>query len=477
MQDPIGSFLRIRELYMSYLDTAFRIGDESVAAERRRLLRSPGSLCTEPLVEPLPRYEIHESEFHDLINPGDAESDPLHGFDLAERKAFAELVLAGLFPSRPKEPGESISTSRRGNYAPYTHQIETLRRGIRAGSPGIVTSGTGSGKTEAFLLPLFAALAREAKGWLAPHDGYLKTRWWHDPATGNPYQKYTDIPLSRRPTVGSPRRTPFRPHRSGETREAAVRTLVLYPMNALVEDQLVRLRKALDSREARQVMDEEFKGNRLFFGRYTGKTPVTGHEDHPGLRKLLDRDKDDPDLDDSIYFPTHRRADPDGMVSLGDLRESEFGRRKRRQKDLFDEMVALEMGQQDARHYAAGDAGTDLSEAPSAFGEEAPFMFSSVDGGELVSRWDMQATPPDILVTNVSMLGAMLTREVDEPIFSATRAWLEKPDSYFYLILDELHLQRGSAGTEVAYLIRLLLDRLGLTKELATRQFWQRTRK
>lgn len=464
MQDPIGSFLRIRELYMSYLDTAFRIGDESVAAERCRLLRSPGSLCTEPLVEPLPRYETHESEFHDFVHPQDAKSDPLHGFYPAERKAFVELVLAGLFPSRPKEPGEVIPTSRRGDYAPYTHQIEMLRRGTRAGSPGIVTSGTGSGKTESFFLPLFAALAKEAKGWSAPREGYLKARWWHDPATGKPYQKYTDIPASRRPTVGSPRRTPFRPHRSGETREAAVRALILYPMNALVEDQLVRLRKALDSREAREVMDEEFKGNRLFFGRYTGKTPVTGHEDHPGFRELLDRDKDDPDLDDSIYFPTHRRADSDGMVSLGDIRESEFERRKRRQKDLFDEMVALERGQQDARHYAAGDEGADLSQGPSAFGEEAPFMFSSVDGGELVSRWDMQATPPDILVTNVSMLGAMLTREVDESIFSTTRAWLEKPDSYFYLILDELHLQRGSAGTEVAYLIRLLLDRLGLTK-------------
>lgn len=466
MQDPIGSFLRIRELYMSYLDTAFRIRDESVAAERRRLLRSPGSLCTEPLVEPLPRYETHESEFHDFLDTGsDPESDPLYGFDYSERRAFVELVLAGLFPSRPKEPEEAIPTSRVGVFPPYTHQVEMLRRGISVGSPGIVASGTGSGKTEAFLLPLFAALAREAKGWPKPNEGYLKTRWWHDPATGRPYRKYTDIPTGRRPAVGNPRRTPFRPHRSGETREAAVRALVLYPMNALVEDQLVRLRKALDSREARRVMDEEFHGNRIFFGRYTGKTPVTGYEDHPGLRKLLDRDKDDPELDTSIYFPAHRRADSDGMVSLRDIRASEFESRKRRQKELFDEMVALERGQRDARHYAAGDNDVDFADAPSAFGEEAPFMFPSVDGGELVSRWDMQETPPDILVTNVSMLGAMLTREVDEPIFSKTRAWLEKPDSYFYLILDELHLQRGSAGTEVAYLIRLLLDRLGLTRD------------
>ena len=54
MQDPVGAFERIRELYISYLDTAFRIGDESVAEERRLLLRRPGELCTEPLIEPIP---------------------------------------------------------------------------------------------------------------------------------------------------------------------------------------------------------------------------------------------------------------------------------------------------------------------------------------------------------------------------------------------------------------------------------------
>jgi hypothetical protein len=74
----------------------------------------------------------------------------------------------------------------------------------------------------------------------------------------------------------------------------------------------------------------------------------------------------------------------------------------------------------------------------------------------------MQENPPDILITNVSMLSAMLNREVEAPVFEKTREWLERDDSYFYLILDELHLQRGAAGTEVGYLIRMLLQRLGL---------------
>ena len=28
------------------------------------------------------------------------------------------------------------------------------------------------------------------------------------------------------------------------------------------------------------------------------------------------------------------------------------------------------------------------------------YLFPSVDGSEMLSRWDMQLTPPDILVTN-----------------------------------------------------------------------------
>ena len=73
----------------------------------------------------------------------------------------------------------------------------------------------------------------------------------------------------------------------------------------------------------------------------------------------------------------------------------------------------------------------------------APFVFPSTDGGEMTNRWDMQETPPDILITNVSMLSAMLNREVEQPIFDKTRTWLtENDDAYFYLILDALHVDR-----------------------------------
>ena len=64
--------------------------------------------------------------------------------------------------------------------------------------------------------------------------------------------------------------------RSHETRPAAVRALILYPLNALVEDQLARLREAIDTPAAKSWLDQNRNGNRIYFGRYTGKTPVSG---------------------------------------------------------------------------------------------------------------------------------------------------------------------------------------------------------
>src|SRR5262249_51280674 len=51
-------------------------------------------------------------------------------------------------------------------------------------------------------------------------------------------------------------------------------------------------------------------------------------------------------------------------------------------------------------------------------------------------------------------------------IFDQTRAWLnDDPSHIFHLVVDELHTYRGTAGTEVAYLLRCLYDRLGLTPD------------
>jgi Lhr-like helicase len=391
MLDPLGGFNQIRELYISYLDTAFRVRRPALAECRRTLLRTSGTLTTEPFLEPVPRYETSRFALEDLV---DLEAEnPIGELSRNGRRAFAELAMSGLFPGTP-EDGEIL---RRHIYKPYRHQLKMLARGVQRGRPGIVTSGTGSGKTEAFMLPILATIAEEAQSWPAPRMGYLTDRWWEDTPSE------------------------FKAHRALEhpERPKALRAIVLYPMNALVEDQLSRLRKSLDSPEAHEVMDRRFSGNRIFFGRYTSASPVAGYLRHP------------------------RRA---GVPN-------EREKAARRVKRVSETLSGCSVDQNLARRHDASHPNSDPTR----------YLFPAVDGSELVARWDMQVTPPDILVTNVSMLGTMLSREVEAPIFEQTRNWLrDDKNAYFFLVLDELHLIRGSAGTEVAGLVRALIHRLGL---------------
>jgi Lhr-like helicase len=94
------------------------------------------------------------------------------------------------------------------------------------------------------------------------------------------------------------------------------------------------------------------------------------------------------------------------------------------------------------------------------------YYFQDPDGSEMWSRWDMQETPPDILITNYSMLNVMLMRGVEADMFDQTRRWLaEDKRNQFHLVVDELHSYRGTPGTEVGYLLRTLLHRIGLTPD------------
>ncbi|MCL6596143.1 MAG: DEAD/DEAH box helicase [Firmicutes bacterium] len=74
-------------------------------------------------------------------------------------------------------------------------------------------------------------------------------------------------------------------------------------------------------------------------------------------------------------------------------------------------------------------------------------------GGELLCRRHMRAYPPDILITNYSMLEYLLLRPRDLPLFTDARAWR-------YLVIDEAHQYRGTQGLEIGMLIRRLIRRL-----------------
>ena len=90
---------------------------------------------------------------------------------------------------------------------------------------------------------------------------------------------------------------------------------------------------------------------------------------------------------------------------------------------------------------------------------EFPDPYSS----EMLTRWDMQSHPPDILITNTVMLNVVLMRDLEDHIFESTRQWLRAdPAHALTLVVDELHGYSGTQGTEVALVLRKLRARLGL---------------
>src|SRR4051812_26776614 len=98
MKNPFDAFESVRNFYITYLETAFRIGDCEIQALRRTLLESDGTLCTQPFLEPMPKYMPSDSSIDDLA--GKAGEHWLPGFTAAERRLFSELAMAGLIPSK-----------------------------------------------------------------------------------------------------------------------------------------------------------------------------------------------------------------------------------------------------------------------------------------------------------------------------------------------------------------------------------------
>lgn len=359
MSNPVRFFENLRDMYLRYLDSPFDLRYQDLTAERRQLLDQDGRIYRRPLIEPIPAYRTSGQSFSQA-----AQALLSGNWQPGEIADAAGFISQGLFPP---------------NLALHQHQFDVFRETVVNRTDTVVTTGTGSGKTECFLLPVIASLVRESRTWSAP--GPRPAQWdWFNP-------NYFTMQGTQR------RWAPRVSQRTHETRPAAIRALILYPLNALVEDQLARLRIALDGPQARAWLQANRGGNLIYFGRYTGRTPVSGND-------------------------------------VGRLRE---------------ELRSI------------------LQDAQAVAGSAAERFFQSMDGAEMWSRQDMQESPPDILITNYSMLNIMLMRAIEATIFDQTRRWLQgSPDRVFHLVVDELHTYRGTPGTEVAYLLRALLDRLGL---------------
>lgn len=237
--------------------------------------------------------------------------------DGSSQGLMSELWVEPLFPAELSEhtlasfPGVSsalVEQLRHTGVMPpertlYRHQAQALSAEIESRSEGarpalIVTAPTGAGKTEAFLLPMLNDLFARPR-----HEG-----------------------------------------------ERGVRAILLYPLNALVNDQVERLFAWLRGQ------------NEVTFVHYTGETP---------------------------------------RENAGDLEAQR-------------------------------------------------------DSCRRLTRLEAQRKPPDILVTNYSMLEYLLCRPQDAPLFgSALRT----------IVVDEAHLYNGSLAAEIALLLRRVMLRCGVHPE------------
>jgi ATP-dependent helicase YprA (DUF1998 family) len=332
-------FEGLKRTFHQYLEAQYHIWDEGIIAERRQLLESPGVSYQLPYLEATPFYAVGE-HYSRLLIPSAAQE------------------VLGLAAGRPNSGIPRI---------PYLHQSQALEAFLGRDEELIVATGTGSGKTESFLMPILGALAIES----ANHSDS-----WNLPG---------------------------------------MRALLLYPMNALVNDQVTRLRRLLGDPEVSKAL----KGQRdrlATFGMYTSRTP------YPGMPTSARDEKRIGTLLKKLF------ADVSHEVRLRLEREGKWP-----VKDIALFLQTFVTGPNDV---------------------------------ELFSRHEIQESCPDLLVTNYSMLEYMLLRPLEKSIFESTARWLAADSgNNFIVVLDEAHMYRGSGGAEVAYLLRRLHARLGVERE------------
>lgn len=193
MLNPIEASESIKDEFISYVSTSFHIADRDYAEQFINELNKKNSVAKGPYLDISDSFEPGNS-IEKLITEG--EMSPL----------FRELERD--VPESDKE----IKLQRKL----YLHQEKAIRK-INKEHNLVVTTGTGSGKTECFILPIINHLLREKE------SGSLSS---------------------------------------------GVRAILIYPMNALANDQMKRLRKILKGYPD------------ITFGVYNSSTK---HEDETGI--------------------------------------------------------------------------------------------------------------------------------------------------------------------------------------------------
>lgn len=207
---PIEASKNIANKYRRYLLTTFKINDEDYHRQFEEQLNKLNEIAKGPFLDVSDAF-LKDKTIDDLIKEGILSSE------------FYKL-------NSDKLPVYDRKL--------YKHQINSIKKVIN-GRNVVVSTGTGSGKTESFLIPILNSLMIEKeKGTLGP----------------------------------------------------GVRAIIIYPMNALANDQIYRLRELLRNYQ------------HITFGCYTGETPekekkaiekfkILNNNQEPLINELLSREK------------------------------------------------------------------------------------------------------------------------------------------------------------------------------------------
>ena len=207
--NPLETSKLIFDRYKRYISTSLKFNDEDLNNQLKELLEETDKFAKGPIIEATPPYK-KGGTIEDLIEEGVLASD------------FSKFYSSALPLDRSL----------------YMHQEKAIRKVCKENRNIIVATGTGSGKTESFMIPILNELIKERE--------------------------------------------------NGELRPG-VRALLLYPMNALANDQMKRLRSLLENEPE------------ITFGIYTGETEnyedkafdkyIRMHGKKPIQNELISRDK------------------------------------------------------------------------------------------------------------------------------------------------------------------------------------------
>lgn len=216
MLHPLQTTVLIRDSYIRYLKTIYPFQDRELRGQFWQALEQPGIIVKGPLLEASPSFK--------------------------NGRSLAELIRAGILSDKFRQLCSQDGLPL--NRPLYLHQDQAVEKVVGQERNLVVATGTGSGKTESFMIPIFNYLLREQeRGQLTP----------------------------------------------------GVRALLLYPMNALANDQLKRLRRML----------AHFPD--ITFGRYTGETET---EDSKAEDSFRNQFPNEPRLSNELISRRQMRSTP-----------------------------------------------------------------------------------------------------------------------------------------------------------------------